>query len=560
MCATSLFHSKTVEEHTVLSIFYVLSGIEYNGCVMDTAQLPKINFSDTDHSDTADHSEQKSDQDKTDKGHQSSGRDHVEKSDAGDEHGNQSSGGNIKLVDVPVQERGENELSVSLCASNTCDDDSDVFHDRAVEDCSLLSLHDISDNFKCDGKNSRRKADKPRKRRRESDHDENNSALEGRKIGKNCDISTNESELCGMDLEQKTKSQMLVNKENLFASNQHSQLDLSLPGSPNETDNTQSVISLLSPQVPEDLSVKPGICDKQSSSPFHSELLQASPGHSSRNTVPTSMLQTQRTPTSVQELEEVMSKHLPSMKDMDQLSLKPKDNCRNLSSFQKQKSTIQWVGSQTTVHDSLPASTLLRNLYANRESVIRSSSSRPSCYPCSDLTVPSTTTSSMTMLTPPGVEGFKDQMYIPQISLPSKNLSVFSTSPLSVSLPSSLTDSYSMTPPSSVSPQEKGQSPFQDPSFNDPCGVSMGSVVISSSNHNRTSAGKMYSFPPMIASSMDYDQEKSTYLSVPHYHNGAVASVVDSYHYFPNNVGGSTGILANESKSAGPWYPSPFSS
>lgn len=146
---------------------------------------------------------------------------------------------------------------------------------------------------------------------------------------------------------------------------------------------------------------------------------------------------------SVKELEDVMNKHLPSSQDGH-------DSLGKVGSSQQQRSTIQWIGGPQT---TLPASSLLRQIYVNRESVIRSGThiSRPTYYGESQGPLP----------TPPGSGGsgdpYPDQS---QFMLPSKMsaesygvIAGYSSTPVTVT---SYMDTYSaMTPPASVSPRDK---------------------------------------------------------------------------------------------------------
>lgn len=119
------------------------------------------------------------------------------------------------------------------------------------------------------------------------------------------------------------------------------------------------------------------------------------------------------TNSSVKELEDAMNKHLP-IADKDSADGSALNGGKQ--SRHQQRSTIQWIGPQhaspVAVGTSpLPASTLLRQLYANRESVIRSNvhASRPAFFP-TDL--------QGTLATPPGSDGsFSDQT---QFVLPPK--------------------------------------------------------------------------------------------------------------------------------------------
>lgn len=158
--------------------------------------------------------------------------------------------------------------------------------------------------------------------------------------------------------------------------------------------------------------------------------------------------------TSVRDLENAMSKHLPSVAlDGKEISHRPTDFSTDaLLKQQQQKSTIQWIGTQNHHlnhlnrqipgnHTSTPASALLRQLYANRESVIRSNflgDGRTGGYYSSDgQTGP--------LPTPPGSEG---SGYGEQLG--------HKTSDIGIAY--GYADYHSaMTPPGSVSPRDKQQ-------------------------------------------------------------------------------------------------------
>ncbi|VVC95061.1 unnamed protein product [Leptidea sinapis] len=157
--------------------------------------------------------------------------------------------------------------------------------------------------------------------------------------------------------------------------------------------------------------------------------------------------------TSVRDLENAMSKHLPAL-DGKEISHRPTDFSTDaLLKQQQQKSAIQWIGTQNHHlnhlnrqiqgnHTSTPASTLLRQLYASRESVIRSNflgDARTGGYYSGD-------GQSGPLPTPPGSEG---SSYGEQLGHKSADLSLAY---------GSYADYHSaMTPPGSVSPRDKQQ-------------------------------------------------------------------------------------------------------
>ncbi|XP_061729453.1 protein trachealess isoform X3 [Cydia pomonella] len=158
--------------------------------------------------------------------------------------------------------------------------------------------------------------------------------------------------------------------------------------------------------------------------------------------------------TSVRDLENAMSKHLPAL-DGKEISHRPTDFSTDaLLKQQQQKSTIQWIGTQNHHlnhlnrqipgnHTSTPASALLRQLYANRESVIRSNflgDGRTGGYYSSD-------GQSGPLPTPPGSEG---SGYGEQLGHKSTDIGSLAYG--------GYADYHSaMTPPGSVSPRDKQQ-------------------------------------------------------------------------------------------------------
>lgn len=158
--------------------------------------------------------------------------------------------------------------------------------------------------------------------------------------------------------------------------------------------------------------------------------------------------------TSVRDIENAMSKHLPSL-DGKEITHRPTDFSTDaLLKQQQQKSTIQWIGTQNHHlnhlnrqipgnHTTTPASALLRQLYANRESVIRSNflgDGRTGGYYSSD-------GQSGPLPTPPGSEG---SSYGEQLGHKGTDIGSLAYG--------GYADYHSaMTPPGSVSPRDKQQ-------------------------------------------------------------------------------------------------------
>ncbi|KAH0555286.1 hypothetical protein KQX54_016819 [Cotesia glomerata] len=194
-------------------------------------------------------------------------------------------------------------------------------------------------------------------------------------------------------------------------------------------------------------------------------------------------LETSETPdvtpgTSVKDLEQAMSKHLPSAslnKPDSTAAHQPTDfSADTLLKQQQQKSTIQWIGAhhlghlnpQQTNTPSLPASALLRQLYANRESVIRanvhgitSSSGRTS----SSSVYYSGEVNQGPLPTPPSSEGSsaygEHQFVLGHSQKPPSISETFNGLVSSYSIGGSYGVEFhsTMTPPSSVSPRDKQQ-------------------------------------------------------------------------------------------------------
>ncbi|XP_031626627.1 protein trachealess isoform X1 [Contarinia nasturtii] len=162
---------------------------------------------------------------------------------------------------------------------------------------------------------------------------------------------------------------------------------------------------------------------------------------------------------SVKDLENAMSKHLPSPINSNNNNTNTTTTDFSADSLLKQQqqdkgSTIQWIGTHhNPFHQQnapMPATALLRQLYANRESVIRATARQSSggYYPDGS--------SSGPLPTPPGSESSFDNQFLlhgHQKPDPYTNL----VSPYG-SYPSTMDYHNAMTPPSSVSPRESSAS------------------------------------------------------------------------------------------------------
>ncbi|XP_021339353.1 protein trachealess-like isoform X2 [Mizuhopecten yessoensis] len=453
VCGTTLYSSKTSDDHTILIIIYVLSGVEYGGCVMDTSQLLTTGPTETDHSDNTDQSEQGSDH---------GGRGHKDNFHRpGASPGSDSKDPSSLRVTSPVSSSTTLQRSVrsdSQEADSSHDNKPFIvnstqtnnnFHSKNCESTVGNVLQDKVHLLKTDYKNSRRKADRPKRRRRDYDVDCLSAEVEDFQSSVSKHSSLDQDRCCEVSSVCQTNAIM---------------------GTVDSTERSSC-------SVPEDLSLH--------NFTMRQAAVVSTPGCESQNNISVSCWQNgtkerkkerdmrENPSSSVKDLEDVMNKHLPNLTNHIEAGVRTSPNdltsSRHMSSsLQKQHSTIQWRASTDT--DTLPASTLLRTLYANRESVIRSSA-RPQCFSGDN----TQGVDSVDMLTPPSNEAsLKEQLTlnIPQITVNnSKCVQGGYTNPLSVTVHSTLPDSFSMTPPSSVSPEDKVTTSFMETNF-DPSPVS----------------------------------------------------------------------------------------
>ena len=399
-----------------------------------------------------------------------------------------------------------NEITSSSQSSElhgNSDEVSDGLYDKPDGNNLLETIASSTDYNKNENKTSRRKTDRPRKRRRDCDSDDETASDPfNRSHGSE---STVESVL-----------------EHSFDSS--NALNLSAF----EKDSISASLTKESmTESPEDLSVR-STCDRSSSADALQNMYKLTESRTLTEPHGTGSH-------SVRELEKIMTKHFPP-------GNRDKTNSVNIADAQKQKSTIQWIGSSNAIStDSMAASAFLRQLYTSRESVIRSNHGRPSVYN-GDI-------SALNMLTPPGTELFKDplQLNIPQITVHNRSPMNISQSP--DTMVGSTSDAFSMTPPSSVSPQDKVTSPFHDNTMTD-------HVIMQYAAHASEELGQSRNVPPP---SLQPDNSRLSFLSVP---NGYQHENITDFHQFSHSTG-QTGSLTNYNTrpaSNGIWYGSAYTS
>ena len=385
---------------------------------------------------------------------------------------------------------------------------------KEVEDALLCEpnnsclLEDIAADYcKYEGKSSRRKTDRPRKRRRDcdSDEDETNSDSVSRDGNNECPV------------------------ENLLENSCASSDALNLSAC--RTDSLSVNIAKEARQIKEIVAESPEDLSLKSASDRNVEPESAQNLYKLSDTR-TSIVPHNTGSHSVRELEKIMSRHFP---------LGTHDKTE-ISDALKQKSTIQWIGSSNAISsDSMSASAFLRQLYTSRESVIRSNHGRPYVYN-GDM-------SSLNMLTPPGAELFKDQLQlnIPQITVQNRTPMFNSQSP--ESLVSSTNDAFSMTPPSSVSPQDKVVSPFQDNSMTD-------HVIM---HYGANAADEIVQRGNVLSSVIQPENNRLSFITVPNsYQHGDSTD----FHQCSHPTGPTAGIMNYNARSAGSsiWYGSAYTS
>lgn len=325
------------------------------------------------------------------------------------------------------------------------------------------NIEQETEPVKHDTKLSRRKTDRPRKRKRGSDDSPSVSSILD--TLENADKSSGVSDRISVMSTDSVDGTIL----NLSAGHQ------SFPNSP----EAEMATSLQ--QIPEDLSLRSD-ADKRSDSKCDAkDKLCASK--------PNSILSS-----SVQELEKAMNRHLPTNKKT--FLCDDNDN----QSVQSHKSAIHWTGQNcsTTLHPNFTAPFYVSNIYTSRESVIRSSLRSHGLNGESNV---------INMLTPSSddvtISKEQLQLHIPHISVNTKHSFHTHKDIISIS------EEFGMTPPSSVSPQDKITSTFSENVIARDC---MG-MRTGQRQDSRSVTNKHYS----MTSESSSDVTKPHYLSVPSY-------------------------------------------
>ncbi|XP_063709393.1 protein trachealess-like [Culicoides brevitarsis] len=224
-----------------------------------------------------------------------------------------------------------------------------------------------------------------------------------------------------------------------------------------------------------------------------------------------------RAETSVKDLETAMSKHLPSTTDFSTDTLL-KHQQQAQQSPEKSWSNTGHFHQQTGA--PMPATALLRQLYANRESVIRATTSRSgngSFYP--------ETIQSSALPTPPGSESSYDTQYTTLHH--QKPSDAFTNLVSAYGTYSSAAMEYqsAMTPPSSVSPRDS--SSHHVANKHSSTYDSYISSVYSEQNSSESS------LPPLPLKPQAYSAAAAMHSSIA----DSYSSAIDQSQYFPHPTG-----------------------
>ena len=380
--------------------------------------------------------------------------------------------------------------------------------------------------------------DRPRKRKRDSDSD-CEEGVENHVISQSLSI---DSILGTNHMEASQRENGAMTAAAAIAATGTDSAHSSVPTSP------QELSSKIKSPVPEDLSMKsshPAAVQSPSTQP-HTPTSTNSDKHGQANS--DSYSEVGAVTSSVRDLEEVMNKHLPAIQqESDQLRTgfhSDFSSSQSALAFQKHKSTIQWIGSQQPTGEQLVATNFLRHLYASRESVIRSNVYNPRPQYYGDM--------QSNLLTPPASDSYKDQAFSTSpLTSAAKSPSTYAvmptytTNPITVAMSTPMAEGYvNMTPPSSVSPQEKFQSPFADQCFTD--GVSSPYRQYQENSHPMPIKPQAYPLPAH-AHPTSYDRSNTQFASPSYYGH---APGFPTYNHVPSP---NSSQYRDATKTTNPW-------
>ncbi|XP_035220916.1 protein trachealess-like isoform X2 [Stegodyphus dumicola] len=408
-CATVICNSKNSDEQSIICVNYVLSGVEYENCILDCSQIPN---SENLKPDDPSNSERESSPDTDAREDPPSKEGCCSPKSATDGRCSSTAGGESNHSDHLTQLVKHSDPNRDRCS----------LHDETVPSVNGFDIDQKQLDL----------VEIPRYQNSVTKHSSHQTCTDGR-VKKRRLVSNG----------------LLINDTSINTNDRKSPSDnttSSLNNATSPVDSGRTLVDRLTPDRTGLSSSDNGICHPSTTPPSSGEMgndkIDRPWKRSPNNSVAARSTYNSSSTMSVKDLEDVMNKHLPSQEGHDSLG-------KN-GSNQQQKSTIQWIGGPQT---TLPASSLLRQIYVNRESVIRSGThiSRPAYYGDSQGPLP----------TPPGNgsggDSYPDQS---QFILPSKMtaesygvITGYSTAPVTVT---SYMDTYSaMTPPASVSPRDK---------------------------------------------------------------------------------------------------------
>ncbi|XP_055680985.1 protein trachealess isoform X8 [Lutzomyia longipalpis] len=249
---------------------------------------------------------------------------------------------------------------------------------------------------------------------------------------------------------------------------------------------------------------------------------------------------------SVKNLENAMSKHLPTQSTTD---FSTDALLKQQQQQQDKGSTIQWIGHHNHhFHQQtspMPATALLRQLYANRESVIRATT-RPA--PSGVFYTDAAQTGPLP--TPPGSESSFDNQFLLHGHTGQKPGDAFSNLVSSYGgYPASMDYHNAMTPPSSVSPRDSNSAANKAPPIHPAStGFDYGEAL-----RSQYSATDPAAAPPLPLKPQPYSAAAAM-------HHAAAANSIEAYgsldqsQYFPHHTG--FHLYHKGAPTAG-WYSTP---